>query len=268
MTIGRHWKSMMSALRKGLGWRMPANYDRSEYRLFEKSGQIRMRLPNTQQIVEVDVAVSDDGMFLFEGDIVLGRESMLEGFGISTPGMLWPGAQIPFRIESGDQAVIDAAVAEWHAKTPIRLVPFDSTVHTHFVIFRQTAGESSSEVGRQPVTPQVIQLASGGSAGVAMHEIGHAAGLWHEHTRPDRDQSITVHINNVELSARKFFKVRTADGSTFGQPYDYGSIMHYESTAYTVNGLATITPKRTGAVIGQRAHLSNGDIAAINAMYP
>ncbi|MEO8379883.1 MAG: M12 family metallopeptidase [Acidobacteriota bacterium] len=268
MTVGQRWKSIIAALRKARWWRMPANDDRSEYPLFEKSRQIGMRLPNTREIVEVDVAISNDGLFLFEGDIVLGRETMLEGFGISTPGMLWPGAQIPFRIESGDQAVIDAAIAEWHVKTPIRLVPFNSAVHTHFIIFRQSAGESLSEVGRQPQTPQVILLASGGSAGVAMHEIGHAAGLWHEHTRPLRDQSITVHMNNIELSARKYFKIRKDDGSTFGQPYDYGSIMHYASNAYSANGLPTIAPTQASAVIGQRDHLSAGDITTIQAMYP
>jgi hypothetical protein len=50
-------------------------------------------------------------------------------------------------------------------------------------------------------------------------------------------------------------------------PYDFGSIMHYHATAFSHNGLPTITTLR-GEVIGQRTHLSAGDIQGVRAMYP
>ena len=51
-------------------------------------------------------------------------------------------------------------------------------------------------------------------------------------------------------------------------PYDYGSIMHYESNAFSLNPfVATIVPRVPGAFIGQRQGLSPHDWEHINRMY-
>lgn len=45
---------------------------------------------------------------------------------------------------------------------------------------------------------QVIYLGTGCyRKGIVIHEIFHALGRWHEHSRPDRDLSVTVHLDNV-----------------------------------------------------------------------
>ena len=53
---------------------------------------------------------------------------------------------------------------------------------------------------------------------------------------------------------------------TLGNPYDYGSVMHYGRTAFSKNGRDTITPKN-GASIGQRNGASNQDIIDMRLMY-
>jgi len=55
--------------------------------------------------------------------------------------------------------------------------------------------------------------------------LAHTAGLYHEHSRPDRDDNIVVYRDNAVHNARMYFnkygRMRTYE------PYDIESIMHY-----------------------------------------
>ena len=100
-----------------------------------------------------------------------------------------------------------------------------------------------------------------------VHEIGHALGLWHEQSRADRNSYVHIEWENIEDKYKFNFDQHLSDGKDFGE-YDYQSIMHYDAYAFSKNGQPTIVPLKEGVAIGQRAHLSEKDIAAINAMYP
>merc|ERR1719199_1644042 len=54
---------------------------------------------------------------------------------------------------------------------------------------------------------QTVNLADGcrrrrcatcATTGIAEHEILHMLGMWHEQSRPDRDNSVTIHWDNIE----------------------------------------------------------------------
>ena len=62
------------------------------------------------------------------------------------------------------------------------------------------------------------------------------------------------------------FDKHILDGIDLGD-YDFGSIMHYRATAFSINGQPTIRVKG-GKPIGQRNGLSAGDITAARLMYP
>uniref|UniRef100_A0A8C4RY31 Metalloendopeptidase n=1 Tax=Erpetoichthys calabaricus TaxID=27687 RepID=A0A8C4RY31_ERPCA len=101
--------------------------------------------------------------------------------------------------------------------------------------------------------------------GVIQHELNHALGFVHEHTRSDRDLYVEIiweYISEVQNFEKQ-------DTNNLGTPYDYSSVMHYSNYAFTnVSGMATIVPIPDPTVpIGQRQGLSPIDIERINLLY-
>lgn len=72
----------------------------------------------------------------------------------------------------------------------------------------------------------------------------HIVGFLHEHSRDDRDDYINIISKNIDKNhLNNFLKAPDGFTSSFGVPYDYASILHYSSVAFSFNGNETITAK-------------------------
>lgn len=103
-----------------------------------------------------------------------------------------------------------------------------------------------------------------------VHEIGHAIGLIHEQSRPDRDMYIDVLYENVYTGfERQFARHDEDDVDTLGIGYDYNSVMHYDHDAFSKNHHEpTIVAQNDPSIkIGLATELSNLDIIKINTLY-
>ncbi|CAK8685137.1 hatching enzyme 1.2-like [Clavelina lepadiformis] len=105
--------------------------------------------------------------------------------------------------------------------------------------------------------------------GVVMHEMLHAMGFWHEHSRPDRDTAVIINMDNVNPKMQFNFK-KMAEGlvNSMGSPYDIGSVMQYDGTAFSINKKPTILSKKTGQPVkAQRNGFSKEDLFQLRKMY-
>ena len=66
--------------------------------------------------------------------------------------------------------------------------------------------------------------------GTVVHEIMHALGVFHEQSRPDRDNYVTINFSNIKPGKEdNFMKYSWGQSDTYNMPYDVASVMHYGS---------------------------------------
>ncbi|XP_036406889.1 high choriolytic enzyme 1-like, partial [Megalops cyprinoides] len=160
---------------------------------------------------------------------------------------------------------IEYAMNTFHTRTCIRFVPRQS--QSDYISIESKDG-CYSYLGRTGGR-QVVSLARFGCVynGIIQHELNHALGFYHEHTRSDRDQY--VRINWEYVAPYSVYNFQKQDTNNLNTPYDYSSIMHYGRSAFSTQyGQETITPiPDPNQPIGQRRNLSDLDIQRINRLY-
>ncbi|XP_078594443.1 zinc metalloproteinase nas-13-like [Branchiostoma floridae x Branchiostoma japonicum] len=207
-------------------------------------------------------------MNLFEGDI---PHTMTSRNGIRDVSELWTTRVIPYELKFGDfstweQNTIQRAMDEFQARTCLSFVPRAN--ETDYIYIHKGTG-CWSFVGVQGGR-QDLSLGFGCvHKGVAIHEFMHAAGFWHEQSRFDRDDWVTIQWENIQEDKKhNFNRYSEIMVSGLGVSYDYGSVMHYSATALSINGRPTIVATVTGApYFGQRTGFSDEDVFKLNRLY-
>lgn len=189
----------------------------------------------------------------------------------------WPRGRLPYEISdeftAGQLRSVEAAIRHWNLRTIMRLVP-RVAADIAFARFVPVEGSCSSQVGMTGAEQEIrCDVGDGFSKGSVIHEIGHAVGYYHEHQRPDRDLFIDIDFDNIrEAEPDEPFNPADNYETRIGvilTDYDYGSIMHYPRTGGFAKDPSKdiITPKDSGAEIGQREGLSVLDILGVCELY-
>lgn len=211
-----------------------------------------------------------------EGDIqlTLNDQGQLANAAFDT-SQLWPNAVIPYIIGTGfsssERAIIALAVRAFEENTCIKIVPKMPGDRSGDYVHVVRGTGCSSGVGRQGGA-QTLSLGHGCLyKGIVVHEFMHAAGFWHEQSRPDRDNYVNIHWQNIQHGLEtNFRKFEGHQLDILSEPYDLGSVMHYGKYAFSRrrNISPTITVKfGDDAQMGQRQGLSRLDISKLNKLY-
>lgn len=195
----------------------------------------------------------------------------------------WLGGVVPFQADCGlernELALFSRAMKHIEEKTIVRFERYDPSKHDNWVILADyVENVANSYVGRmkekgwQRINLDTAWVVGGHDLGSAIHELVHALGWEHTQARPDRDSYVTINRNNIEDGKENNFDI--AESAVYKavqkcREYDYGSIMHYPKSAFSMNGENTITTKDPSKqdVIGNRSGLTTQDASEINDYY-
>lgn len=225
------------------------------------------------------------GYVLIEGDILLPEEVLLTNS--YNPGSAWPEGIIPFSFdpaltESNKVAMRQAMDLLIGSAADVQFIYRTNEPDYIYVTISEISGVSYSDnVGKKPNGGQqvvAINSSSWDTPYVIAHELLHALGFYHEQSRPDRDQYVTIEWDNVEDDASSRYQFRLADGSdTLDTPYDYTSIMHYGPCSFTkctscsssnasCRTITTLNPAFQ-SIIGNRSKFGLYDIEDLRRVY-
>ncbi|VDD90930.1 unnamed protein product [Enterobius vermicularis] len=203
--------------------------------------------------------------------------------------LLWPDGVIPYEMDTAfskqvkallapaEIRILEKAFAHYRMYTCIN---FEKRKKQHDYLYITKGYGCYSQVGKTGGR-QEISLGRGCLFHeIVVHELMHAVGFWHEHSRAgsnlscekftDRDDYIKIRWENILPGMRsQFDKISAALQDLQGEKYDYRSIMHYDSTAFSKNGRNTIETVEDGftPIIGSAIELSKLDIKKINKLY-
>ncbi|KAF2884812.1 hypothetical protein ILUMI_21345 [Ignelater luminosus] len=206
----------------------------------------------------------------YEGDMII-QQGIRNG--VIDTRLRWPNREIPYEFsgdftESEKQYIAQTLATEF-AKTCITVRPRRAGDDDYVFITGQDTG-CWSWVGRLGGR-QELNLKRNGCIwyNTIIHEMLHAAGFYHQQSATERDDYVAIQWQNIMQGTEHNFDKYPADMiSSFGEEYDYASIMHYDKYAFSANGQPTIIPtKDPNAEIGKSQYLSRTDINKLNKMY-
>uniref|UniRef100_A0A8C5M8T6 Metalloendopeptidase n=1 Tax=Leptobrachium leishanense TaxID=445787 RepID=A0A8C5M8T6_9ANUR len=233
---------------------------------FPTASKLNIFLPEDASIIDINQA---SGLDLFEGDIKIdekkGRNTIIGDT------YRWP-LTVPYYLEDGlainAKATILDAFERFRLKTCIDFKPWAG--EPNYISFFSDNG-CYSYVGNQHMGRQRLSIGPNcDDIGIVQHELLHALGFWHEQSRSDRDDYVTIMTNEIISGQEHNFISYNDTVSTFlNIPYDYTSLMHYAKDDFKVGSNPTIETKNPTFrnLIGQRLDFSDKDAQKLHTLY-
>ncbi|UYV68858.1 hypothetical protein LAZ67_6001291 [Cordylochernes scorpioides] len=207
----------------------------------------------------------------FQGDMV-GKnvqKHQQERNAIAEDDWKWPRGVIPYVLSRKVKHIkknILKAMKYFKKNTCIRFVPRKKQKDYIYIDAKDGCYSSWGRDGGR----QIVSLGEGcESFGIILHELNHAVGFEHEHSRSDRDDHIEVLWDSIDEGEKDQFEKFEPHDNKLLTPFDFDSIMLYGPKVFSKNDCPTIRAKSGITIIdvADKTVLSKGDIERINKLY-
>lgn len=206
-------------------------------------------------------------------------------------GRTWEGGEVPYdfaqNVSSTQKEAIETALLGFNAVCGLNIRPRMESEDPSFIRFRVTPKSKKAawseavgkKGGKQFITIAEFLFDPGHEnvfKNAVIHEVMHALGFRHEHTRPDRDDHIIVNMRCIPVFKRGNYFINIFHPVTMYGAYDIQSVMQYKSRDFDDSPTSTcynITDLNDAPIVlpnfsNISDHLSSGDKEALNYLYP
>jgi len=189
---------------------------------------------------KIDVQVLND--FYLWGDILIPMSainnddsSTQKSSIVANNDLLWPNNTVTYYFDSnfGNTTKADVAIHHWELFTTLNFVESTTLSDNDLIIF-EGQGCNATVGFRDGRHENSVSIGDNCDIDDAIHEFGHAVGLYHEQNRNDRDEYIQVFFENIFPSAHTQFIKNEDKGNQSLEftPFDFQSTMLYSSNLF------------------------------------
>jgi len=203
---------------------------------------------------------------------------------LQSPLQRWPNRTIYYRVSpeltEDESNNVREALQVFNEQTCVRFLDYDEQTFkpARYVEYKRSPDMCGTQVGYNPLVPMgahdvVLAPYCLARTGVIQHETLHVLGLYHEQSRPDRNQYVKIEYDNIPQKYwSQFSSYPEIYTTTYNVPYDYESIMHYSQYAFAKDPSKPSIRAKNGNDIydrkmGQINGPSAGDLTKVNIMY-
>ncbi|MEK6702599.1 MAG: M12 family metallopeptidase, partial [Planctomycetota bacterium] len=193
---------------------------------------------------------------------------------------LWPGGVVPYQFDAntsaGNQSAMRLAMDELERVAYVHFVP--RAGQANYLHVQDSTGNNSfvGMIGGG----QTVNIYNWNYRFIMCHELMHALGVYHEQQRADRSVYITVNYGNIQAGWSSNYDIRFI--AAIQGSFDFDSVMLYGACSASIccpansncdcaSNCWTMTAKPAFAqfqgLMGQRTHLSTGDVAGLVSRY-
>jgi hypothetical protein len=225
-----------------------------------------------------------DGRNIYQGDIILENVQPMPqaggahpaSVGLADAGFLWDKvggvAQIPYEIDAGssDVANIQSAISIYNSTFAgvIQFVPHNT--QTNWVDLNLNGfanGSCEAEEGDAHNGEQMVNGATNCTVPTILHEFGHVTGVWHEQSRDDASQYVTINQNSVIKGSIGDFEPDLENDQQYLTLYDFASVMQYPPFSFARNAGPALDSIPPGMPLSNSVGYSPADVEGIMRLY-